>query len=365
MTCYYGGKFNPFTKGHLSVLTGLFQKLEADGNPRSTSGPKIVIGVKIGDMSGSEGLAMVGSTDYRVDMVNRGLESLRRKYPYWDIQVVRQDIQRTWNYFRSHPEWFPDDDRVTIVMGDDEYKLLMDSVQKERDGADKESGAWHHAVDIVDNYNVLGFPRDPVVSSTRVREIYRANPYVNYSDISDYIQKNVHAYIAENLLYWQEGDESEARQAENNFLTGYDMSKFPRPSCTATVDVLWDNKVLMVRRKGHPYKGFWALPGGFFDVDKDESLEETAQRELDEETGLRVGITQNHQFKTYSARGLDPRGRILDTVYFRQLDEKPTVMMAGDDAAEIEWWHVNRLPRMAFHHRKAVEECLASLEKEE
>ena len=358
MVYYYGGKFNPWTRGHLSVLTGLIQKLESERRPGSEQ-LKIVIGVKTGEMPGSEGFTMVSSTDYRIDMVNRGLESIRKKYPFWDIQVVEQDVQRTWDYFRSRPEWFPDDDRVAIVMGEDESRLLMDSAQKERDGADKESGAWHHAAEITERYPVLAFPRDSVVSSTRVREIYRANPFVNYSDVSDYIQNDVHAYIVKNLLYWQEGDESEARRAENNFIAGYDMSKFPRPSCTATVAVVSNGKVLLVRRKNHPFKGFWALPGGFFDVEKDESLEETAMRELAEETGIHIAIAQDHQVRTFSAKGLDPRGRIIDTVYFRGLMETPESAKAGDDAAEIEWWPTDKLPRMAFHHRAAIEECLA------
>ena len=358
MVYYYGGKFNPFTKGHLSVLEGLLRHIEAAGTPSTTTGPKIVVGVKSGEMWGSEGIATLSSTSIRMDLVDMALQTVRAQYPFWDIEVVEQIKPRTWEYLQSKPEWFPEDARITLVMGNDEYEDFQESWEAEDEGADPESGKWHHAKDINTYCEIVHFPRDKFVSSTRVREIYRANPFVNYSDVSDYVQKEVHDYIVENLLYWQEGYESEARLLENLFLKGYDMTKFPRPSVTATVAVFCCRKVLLVRRKGHPFKGYWALPGGFFDVDKDPSLYETAQRELREETGLTKCFAPGSEFRSYSMAGMDPRGRIVDHIFVCDMSDHFQEFKAGDDAAEAEWWSIDKLPRMAFHHAQVINDIV-------
>lgn len=367
MKYYFGGKFNPFTKGHLSIVSDLLHMLvEGRWRDRVPEGDGIVIGVKSGEMPGAEGIALMSSAEYRIEMVEAALGEFIAANTQFHalrglINVVEQTVPRTWAYFQSKPKWFPEDGKVTIVVGADEKRDFDESWAAEDVGGSPDAGKWHHAKDINANYEMFSSSRDPFVSSTRVREIFRANPFVNYSDVADYIQKSVYDCIIANYMYWQEGDEAEARQAENKFLAGYDMSKFPRPSCTATIALFCDGDVLLVRRKGHPFKGFWALPGGFFDVEKDESLEETAERELEEEAGISLSVSPEHQHRTYSAKGLDPRGRIVDTVFCRGLAQKPEFAKAGDDAAELAWWPVSRLPRMAFHHRKAIEDAYFDL----
>lgn len=368
MIYYFGGKFNPPTKGHLSVLEGLINYLISDNgpwNPSRPAGDRIVIGVKTGDFPGSEGIQVCSSDEYRLKLMYEAINDLAGNYPnvkgFKDAFIVApQNIDRTWAYFQSQPAWWPEDGKVTIVMGEDEWKAFDESVVAETNGADPTSGKWHHAQDIYQNYKTFRVDRDSMISSTRVREIFRANPFVNYSDISDYLTKGVFDAIVQQQLYWQMGREEDARREENLFLREYDMTKFPRPSCTATMLMVasdvGSSKVLLVRRGGHPYKGFWSLPGGFFEVDKDESLEDTAQRELCEETDWSMPFFPHDQFRTYSGMGIDPRGRVVDHVYAKTVSKPVESIFANDDADEVAWWPIDKLPRMAFHHRQVIED---------
>jgi 8-oxo-dGTP diphosphatase len=98
--------------------------------------------------------------------------------------------------------------------------------------------------------------------------------------------------------------------------------KYPRPALT--VDALVYVKenssfsVLLIQRGIEPFKGKWALPGGF--VNMDELLETACKRELEEETGLHVG--KMTQFKTFDAIDRDPRHRTISVVFSAQLPEK-------------------------------------------
>ena len=109
-------------------------------------------------------------------------------------------------------------------------------------------------------------------------------------------------------------------------------------------------EVLLVRRGGEPFKGCWALPGGFMEMD--ETIEHCAIRELEEETGLVVTEQQIRLIGVYSAPGRDPRGRTVTAAYAVSVGNEDAV--AGDDAAEVRWWPLGALPPLAFDHAQIV-----------
>lgn len=109
-------------------------------------------------------------------------------------------------------------------------------------------------------------------------------------------------------------------------------------------------KVLLIQRKSDPFKGQWALPGGF--LEDDEPLEEGARRELQEETGLKVEKLK--QLKAFGAPGRDPRGRTISIVFYGQVSAEEKVE-GSDDAAEARWFGLKELPQLAFDHSKILE----------
>lgn len=123
---------------------------------------------------------------------------------------------------------------------------------------------------------------------------------------------------------------------------------------------------LVVERGGEPFKGRWALPGGF--VEPDEGLYDAARRELEEETGVGVGAARLEQLASYGDPDRDPRGRIVSVAWLAVVPQgvEPT---AGSDAAGAAWKPVSSLlPRgkLAFDHRQiladGVERACAKLE---
>ena len=114
--------------------------------------------------------------------------------------------------------------------------------------------------------------------------------------------------------------------------------QYPRPSVTADVVAFTmradDLAVLLIRRKDEPFKGCWALPGGF--VNENESLDRAAARELQEETGLTVNPSRLEQLGAFGDPGRDPRGHTV-TVAFVTFRATETAIDPGDDAVEAEW----------------------------
>ena len=133
--------------------------------------------------------------------------------------------------------------------------------------------------------------------------------------------------------------------------------KYPRPAVTADCVVMTrepDTKVLLIERGGEPYKGCWAFPGGFMDMD--ETAAQFAVRELQEETGLTV---QNvSQIGAYSGVDRDPRGRTVTVAYLAVVDREMAVT-GQDDAARAQWWPVSALPPLAFDHNEIMADAIA------
>ena len=137
--------------------------------------------------------------------------------------------------------------------------------------------------------------------------------------------------------------------------------KYPRPAVTADCVVMTreaEPKVLLIQRGIEPFKGCWAFPGGFMNMD--ETTEQCAIRELEEETGLQV--TELHQIGAYSKVDRDPRGRTITVAYLVIVD-KPLAVSGHDDAAKAQWFSVNALPPLAFDHEEIMQDAIRCYEK--
>ena len=124
--------------------------------------------------------------------------------------------------------------------------------------------------------------------------------------------------------------------------------RYPRASVTADA-VLFAEKdghmyVLLIQRGNEPYKGHWAFPGGFLNMD--ETVAHCAERELEEETG--IVLTGMQLVGIYSDVERDPRGRVITAAY-TAMTSMPKAN-AADDAAAAKWWPLNALPELAFDH---------------
>jgi len=116
-------------------------------------------------------------------------------------------------------------------------------------------------------------------------------------------------------------------------------------------------KVLLVKRGIPPFKGQFALPGGF--VHEDESLEDAAVRELREETG--VADVYLEQLYSFGEPGRDPRERVITVAYYALISADRSALAAGTDAAEAAWWPVGKLPALAFDHQEILDYALERL----
>ena len=117
-------------------------------------------------------------------------------------------------------------------------------------------------------------------------------------------------------------------------------------------------KVMLVRRAIAPFQGEWALPGGF--VRPDESLEETARRELQEETGITQIFWE--QLYTFGAVNRDPRDRIVTVAYYALINLDTQIISAATDASEAQWFPVNNLPKLAFDHERIFQTAMRRLQ---
>jgi len=137
---------------------------------------------------------------------------------------------------------------------------------------------------------------------------------------------------------------------------------YPRPSVTVDVAIFKplgeEYLILLIKRAQAPFQGQYALPGGFIELD--ESLEEAAQRELFEETGVKnLRLTQIH---TFSDPGRDPRGHVISTCFGCILETLDQIQIkAGDDAAEAKWFVLTALPPLAFDHPILIQAAIAKL----
>ncbi len=126
--------------------------------------------------------------------------------------------------------------------------------------------------------------------------------------------------------------------------------EYPRPSVTTDCVIFgFDGisiNILLIERGIEPFKGEWALPGGF--VNMEESTEEGAKRELYEETGIKDVFIE--QLYTFSDVNRDPRGRVISVAYYALVRTSDYEVLAGDDASKAQWFSLKETPSLAFDH---------------
>jgi len=135
------------------------------------------------------------------------------------------------------------------------------------------------------------------------------------------------------------------------------MKEHKQPWITVDALILDEDKerIVLIRRGIEPYKGRWALPGGF--VEYTEKCEEATIREAKEETGLDVDIER--LFNVYSGDDRDPRGPSVSVCYICRVVGGE--LEGGDDASHAEWHDLGRLPNLAFDHDKILNDLKRTL----
>ncbi len=154
------------------------------------------------------------------------------------------------------------------------------------------------------------------------------------------------SFLKDISKFYGTGELNQKGESLKEFLETYDPYKYKTPSCTTDAVVfsyekdqrsqIEDLKLLLVKRSNHPSIGYWALPGGF--VNMEENLEDAAKRELEEETG--VPNLPMEQFAVYGNFDRDPRTRIITTAYMALVKREEVKVQAGDDAADAAWFQI-------------------------
>src|SRR5262245_1998245 len=137
--------------------------------------------------------------------------------------------------------------------------------------------------------------------------------------------------------------------------------QYPRAALTVDCVVFGfdegDLKVLRFERGLEPFKGRWALPGGFVRVD--ETLDAAARRELGEEAGLTNVFLE--QLYTFGALDRDPRERVVSVAYYALVKLSEHEAKAATDAANARWFPLSKVPKLAFDHGDILETAVERL----
>jgi 8-oxo-dGTP diphosphatase len=157
---------------------------------------------------------------------------------------------------------------------------------------------------------------------------------------------------------------------EKQFLDAYKPGDYPRPSVAVDLVIftIIDARlvVLLVKRKEHPFKGAWVVPGGFVKVgpsaqDQGEDLDAAARRELKEETGLDAERVHVEQLQTFGKSLRDPRMRVISVAYVALVrPDLAPIVKAGGDVSDVKWVSIDELKKqdMGFDHREIVATAL-------
>jgi 8-oxo-dGTP diphosphatase len=305
------------------------------------------------------------------------LANTKLPIPRDSISVEWQDELMAWEL--THMSIKPTPEDTTLCIGLDQAEQLA-------------RGLWERSEEIRDlvsflvftrtTKNTLGIIRDRLtyaywekakyklveteakdVSSSAIRSYLERDPTLAEkmaNGISSLTFEDIYRHIWIHELYYQNGPKYEENLEA--FLAQYKIDKekhgWAEPSVTADIVAYTSSEeVLLIRRKNYPFKNYWALPGGFFDL-TDKDINYTAARELKEETHVDLPPEDFVQLKTY-AHVFDPRLRVVDVAFSVRIPRDQEDKIGGDDdAAEAKLWPIWDLPKMAFHHKDIIAEHL-------
>ncbi len=153
--------------------------------------------------------------------------------------------------------------------------------------------------------------------------------------------------------------------SEESYLANYDASRYPTPIVTvdSVLFTLYHQQlcVLLVKRANHPHLGRWGLPGGFIDLQHDDSVKATAMRKLQEKTGVTPPWLE--QLETFSGAQRDPRGWSLTTAWYALIAAE-NCHVQSEDVSDVQWQPVAELHQrndLAFDHPQIIATALQRL----
>ncbi len=153
--------------------------------------------------------------------------------------------------------------------------------------------------------------------------------------------------------------------SEQAYLDQYDASRYASPIVTvdSVLFTLWQGQlcVLLVQRANHPQRGWWGLPGGFIDMQQDESTRDTALRKLLEKTTVNPPWLE--QLATFSGAHRDPRGWSLTSAWYALIAAE-NCQAESDDVSDAQWQPLDGLAQrsdIAFDHQQIIAEALQRL----
>lgn len=369
----YGGAFDPVTIGHETIILRMMTEF-VDPDPNACM---LIL------VSNNDTKQYCESVEHRISMMYDALASSGASTEKIAVKpqnertaaTMRKIMNREWaevNMFIDNVETMPDiparsDVRIHLVVGIDEWVSL--AINKEWVDSDWILKNAKLVVVTRDGKSLKDFPVEPSADwtfvnfgapnteSSKIRKEMLANPMSSPRGISPLVMY----HIRDAHLYGQE-DPASYTEDEKLSLADYDPAKYPRPSVTATVAIYdpCSHRILIVRRKDFPYRNYWALPGGF--AEKGEPIETVAVRETKEETGLDISQSDVKVLKVFLPD--DPRAKINPNVWFYDVallvivDDNECKPIAGDDAVDAKWVHINEARNMnlAFHHNKIIDE---------
>lgn len=173
------------------------------------------------------------------------------------------------------------------------------------------------------------------------------------------IEESLDEKIIESTRGGKEGGGSKLTKTGKNLLSEYNKLKeeyqeevYKNPSPTVDGIIIEDNEILLIERSNPPFKGEYALPGGY--VEYNEKVEDAVTREIEEETGLKTEIM--NLVGVYSDPDRDPRGHTISTVYYLKITGGE--LTSGSDAENAKFFPLNELPELAFDHSKIISDFL-------